>query len=495
MKNFDDIYNEEYLIMKQRWDLIDDLNGGIVNMRNSGTKWLPKTAGEKQDNTNTIYNRRLNSTKLIPFYTKSIENLISKPFGQPIILSEDAPKILEDYKWDIDLQGNDLDTFCRKFLKDALDKGLSHILVDYTKVDSDSNVTLSDIERFGLRPYFVHIQANQVVDWDSEFINGREVLTMVRYTFDVWERIEGKKTLVNKFKEIKNDGTYEVWYWNKNKGWELEEEGVLIDKNGQRFNHIPLYTFYTNKTSFMTARPYQEDLAYLQLNHYQVQSDLDNIIHWANTPILFGKNFKNNSYTDDDTTDDNITFGSGSIILGGPDSDIKFVEHTGAAIASGRQNIIDLQDQIIKLSMEPLTTQRSGSITATEIAVSKAEATASLKAIIGLLENTLEASIEGMSYYSNVFEASDISPGVIQINKDFGYSVDDVEHMNVLIQMYQQNVITNKTLLQEAKRRNIIAEDVDIDDEIELSTVDLEIFQNNNINQQNNDNDINNINE
>jgi hypothetical protein len=97
------------------------------------------------------------------------------------------------------------------------------------------------------------------------------------------------------------------------------------------------------------------DLAFLNVKHWQSQSDQDNILHVARVPILaiIGAD-----------EDDQIKIGQQAVKV--PlNGDIKFVEHTGKAIEAGHDSLEKLELQMIQTGAE-LLVMKPGQRTATE---------------------------------------------------------------------------------------------------------------------------------
>ena len=72
----------------------------------------------------------------------------------------------------------------------------------------------------------------------------------------------------------------EVESVNGKKSWQPHDEGLTS------LDVIPLATFYTKRTGFMMATPPLLELAYMNVKHWQSQSDQDNILHVARVPML-----------------------------------------------------------------------------------------------------------------------------------------------------------------------------------------------------------------
>ena len=113
-----------------------------------------------------------------------------------------------------------------------------------------------------------------------------------------------------------------------------------ISRDGRHgLGQVPLITFNVAPNGFMRCRPPLIDLAWLNLAHWQSSSDQRHILHVARVPILFGRALQ--------AGEGAIEVGPNRLILADdPAADLRFVEHSGAAIAAGRQDLIDLEDRM-----------------------------------------------------------------------------------------------------------------------------------------------------
>jgi len=440
----------EYETMRQHWALPDALLGGTYAMRKAGETFLPKHTVEES----AVYEKRLSKSVLFPGYGKTLDILVGKPFQQRLALAED--NIFSDWYDNIDLQGTDMHTFFRDVFKDAINRGKSHVLVDYIAGVEDA--TLADQTAGGFRPYAVHIRADQVIGWQSDVINGIETLTQVRYkyTAPVNSGEYGRK--LQEYIRVLRPGSFEDWMETETK-WELVSRGEILGAGGKPLNSIPIKTYYTNRTGFMTATPPLEDLAFLNSQHWQSSSDQFNILTWARVPLLFGQNMA----PADGEEHDPIQFGPNMMMEGPEASDLKYVEHSGAAITAGAEHNVTLENQMRVIGVEVLVTQRPGNVTATERAIQTAETNSTLKSYVIVFQEYIEQVLSDFG----LFDTRATNPGRVDLNTDFGFSLSTATDMATLIQMNQMGNISDETLLREAQRRHILSDDIVPKNELE----------------------------
>jgi hypothetical protein len=227
--------------------------------------------------------------------------------------------------------------------------------------------------------------------------------------------------------------------------WTLHEEGTTS------LSAIAVVAVYTNRTGFFVGLPVLSDLAEVNLAHWQSQSDQRNILHVARVPILFGAGFPDGG--------DPIEIGAARLIkVSEPTASLAYVEHSGAAIGAGRDDLKDLEFQMQVHGLE-LLTPKPGGQSATGAVIDQAKMNAPLAVIAQGLEDALENALQFMADYANL-----PTGGSVEINKDFNTGLSAADAITI-IAMRTAGVISNATVIREMQRRQILSDDLDPDDE------------------------------
>lgn len=439
--------NEAHLAMASRWDLINDLLGGTLAMRGANTKWLPREEGESQRS----YDSRLNRSFLYGAFADTIQKLSAKPFSKGIVVEEGLPDALADIVNDADLNGRDLSTFARQTFEDAVTYGLAHILVDYPAVDAGLN--LAEERASGVRPYFVAIKPTDMLAWQtSKEANGREKVTQIRFR-ENRTKFDGFEEKQEEIIRVIDEQGWQVWAKQDNE-WALESEGT------HTFGAVPLLTLYTNRKGFMVANPPLEDLAWLNLAHWQSLSDQRNILRFARMAILFGSGFSN------EEIENGVVIGASSLTAStNPDARLQYVEHSGKAIGTGEADLQKIEERMEVLGLQPLVAS-TGNATATARAMDEAKTHSNIQSWITALEDVLEKAYAMAGDWIGATLADDFT---VSVFKDFGVTLSADMDIKSLTAMKQAGMISHRTFLQEVKRRGLLDDAVNIDEEIELA--------------------------
>lgn len=417
--------------MSADWPTINALLGGTVAMRAAGKMLLPQWPNESQ----RAYDIRLAAATLFPAYARTIDVLSAKPFSRPIQYSEDMPSQIKAWTDDIDLEGRGLHNFAADSLEAALGKGICGILVEFPRTTATGRRI--DEKVAGVRPYFVHIKPEQFLGWRYRLVKGKPTLTQFRFLETVTEDAgEFGETDVEQVRVL-YPGRWEIYRENDKHEW------VIFDQGATTLPVIPFVPVYGQRTGFMTGVPPLRDVAYMNVEHWQSKSDQQTILHYARIPILtmIGGG-----------EDTQITIGGSQAVkvpLGG---DLKFTEHTGAAIGAGRQSLLDLQDQMRQAGAELLVIQPVKAVAQVE-----SENEAGLCALGRTtldLQDSLNQALWLMAQW--VHESTG---GTVEIYKDFGFNSLSEADADLLLKMATAGKLSDETFFDEARRRGLVAPD------------------------------------
>ncbi len=434
----------EYILMTKNWDLPDDLLEGTLAMRSAGTKWLPRETAEMDDK----YLARLNRSVLYNCYSDTLDKLVGKPFSKPVIVSG-LPEEFEEYLKDINGAGQRFHDFAKEVFREAVHCGLTHILVDYSR--SVGNETLAEEKEKGLRPFLVHISPKNLVGWNHEIVGNRPVLSEIRILEKQTVKSEQWDEEVKTFIRVIHPNDWQLWEKGK------DDTFILVDSGMLSLGAIPLVTVYFNRKGYLTGTPCLEDLAWMNLAHWQSYSDQRNILRFARTGLLFIKGLSDDELSKQVTVGPNQTFKTVN-----ENADMKFVElGTGGSITAGKDDLVDIESKMDRLGMRPLSA-RSGSDTATGKAIDEGNENTDIHSWISSAEVVLTSALELALEWKGIGPEEDFE---VKIFSEFALSVKADSDLRVLDAARARNDLTRRTYLQELKRRAVLGETVDIEAE------------------------------
>jgi len=353
------------------------------------------------------------------------------------------PDFIKDEVWpDIDRQGTSAEVFAQSWFRQGTSFGLSHVLIDSpATVDVK---TQADQTAAKLRPYAILLHPSRVLGW---LVNDRGEIEQLRVTFQREERGAFDVQLIEQIR------VYEpsiVRVFEKVKQADGKGEWAQVDDHDTAYPGIPIITFYTDRTGVMTADPPHRELAHLNAKHWRQGSGLDDLVETAMVPILAGIGLDDRQQ---------ITIGARSAINLPMGSDLKYIEHSGAAIGSGREHLHDIEDQMRKAGAK-LLTPTSATKTATQAGDDSARENSQLAGYIRKFEASFAMMLAVIARWRGQ-EAG----GTVELQPNLDPDPMPSESMNVLAKMVATGALSQETLFAEAKRRGMVSDAVQWEEE------------------------------
>ncbi len=225
--------------------------------------------------------------------------------------------------------------------------------------------------------------------------------------------------------------------------------GRKINEGNHDLGQVPFVPISANPTGFMTARPPLMDMAWLNLAHWQSASDQRHILHIARVPVLFGRGLQ--------MAERGLEIGPNRLILSDdPSADLKFVEHSGAAIAAGRQDLVDLEDRMAVMGLDVIA-RRPGTLTATARAIDNAQCHAALDAILTSLQSGMMAAF---AMAANWLGLPKQAAGTLVMPSHHPFLGAVEQHASWLLEARQSGELSKEQFLSEARRRGLLAPEV-----------------------------------
>lgn len=463
--------SSDYAAMADYWTMVDAILGGAETMRAAAQTYLPKFENEDQ----LQYDRRRKTAPFTNIYGDVSRNLSAKPFSRELTLKDGAPEQIETLAEDIDGQGNNLHVFAESAFQHGLDKAIDWILVDYTKTPAAEGtrpLSIAEERAIGARPYWVHISAERMLAAYSDRVNGQEVFVHARIAEPTVVRNGYGETTSNRVRVLNRDpradgsyaaATYEVFEEQENeakkKVW-VSIEGPFAITIGQ----IPLVPFVTGKRlgSSWRVRPPLRDIAHLQVDAYQQESNLKLVLEMAGYPMLAANGV--------DLRDPvkpgemvKVPVGPGAVLCAPPANDGKhgewtFIEPNSQSITALENHLEATQRNMRDLGMQPLTQANLTVITTANVSI---KAHSAVQAWALKLKDALEQALKFTAMWLGDASAA----AEIDIFTDFGVDAEADTELDSLLTAQKQGVLSKRTVQDEFKRRGVLSDNFDPDEE------------------------------
>lgn len=307
----------------KRWTYLRDHYEGGLGYLHKG--YLSRHERESDRN----FRRRLADSRYVNF-CKPINNLFAAYLWRRKPLRS-LPEAMTPLLGDVDRFGTDVNAFMRAVTTAAGVEGHGFILVDAPAAPRAASKVHA--EKMGIRPYFVHLLPQQVLDWEFELVDPARFGQL------------NQVVLVDPASEHGRVG-WRIWrpdVWETyraasgGRGFELVAEGE------NPLGTVPLICVYNLKQGLFVGESTIEDIAPLNHALYQKTSILDEAEYWAGFPQLV-------IFTDEEVAE--IELSQSRALQFRPGDEARFIEHSGAAVESLRTSVNDLKQNIFRIALK-----------------------------------------------------------------------------------------------------------------------------------------------
>ena len=441
--------SNDHIAMAPFWETAQDLTDGLEAIREKTTRYLPRFPNESA----TDYRFRCETSKFTNIYRDIIEGLSQKPFAKEIKLPDDTPPRVLEMKEDIDGRGNHLHQFASEAFFHGINKGIHWILVDYAKAEGLR--TVEDEARAGVRPYWVHVPAEKVIWVESEVIQGREQLSLVRI-----------KEAKDRIREFRREGSRVVWTVyvktdDDDKPWLVDDEGLIT------IGVIPMVPFATGRRKGSTWQfnlP-MKDAADLQVEHYQQETNLKHVKACAAFPMLAANGVEPQMIGDKPAK---VPVGPHGVLYAppnanGPHGSWEWIEPSAQTLKFLAEDVKETAKELREIGRQPLTAQ-SANMTVIGTAFAAAKGNSAVQQWALSLKDALENAFKLTAMWIGESHEPEVT-----IFTEFGVEDSGPEVPKLLLELRTADPpqISQQTLWEEYKRRGMLSAEFNHETEID----------------------------
>lgn len=450
--------------MSAAWTLISDVLAGASAIRAKGATYLPKYEGEDDPE----YRRRAQSAPWRPEFADALQALASKPFGKDVGLKEGVSERIKSLSEDIDGRGNSQTAFARETFGKGIAKGLHVILVDYPAMHEGEEgeaprrpLTIAEEQAAGVRPYWIQVQADDVLALYTRWDGGREIIEHFRFREFVTERDGFGERVVERVR-VYEPGLWEVWEQDQNKDWQRIANGKIA-RGPKNANSVPAVLFFTGeRLGELRVKPPLEELAHCQIELYQALSRQDEVLTFASSPMLTANGMSQPQ--DAQGRPVTVSVGPKSVLFapGGAEGNTPswaYINPDASNIEQIRAHVTSIISDMRRLGMQPLT-QHSGTPTATGQSIEAARAHSAVQAWALGLKDALEQA------YVFTAEWLGEDAGVeVDVSTDFSVVPFAQAPLQALKEARTAKDISQRTFWDGLRRFDVLPQDFDPDGE------------------------------
>ena len=419
--------------MEPHWGLIETLLGGTRAIRKGHRKFLPQEPREQDSS----YDVRLQRSVLSPYYVR-LERMLAGMLTRKPVRLDDVSDVIREQLFDVDLQGNDLNQWLYNTSRVALRYGHVGVLVDAPKAGETG------------RPYWAHYSPRDILGARYELADGKQRLTQLRLSekIIVPEGLYGEKEVDQV--RVLTPGAFELHQKDK-KG-----DFVVVDEGATSLSEIPFSVAYSNRLGLMESLPPLADIAELNLQHYQVQSDLSNQLHISAVPMLAIYGFPQSA--------EEISAGPGEALALPTEARSEYIEPSGNSYEAQFKQLDRIAEQINALGLASILGSKLSAETAEAKRIDRSQGDSTMMVVAQQMQDLIDNCLRFQAEYMQEPNA-----GSSLVNRDFMGIRLDPQEIQAMLQLYTAGTITQETLLLQLEAGEVLGDDFDVEAELEAT--------------------------
>lgn len=414
-------------------------------------KYLHQEPGEPD----SAYASRLSRSTYTPVFRDAIRAFAGLLGNYQEI---DLPATVENNIDNVDMMGSSLSKFLNDLDQIVLRDGGAAVLVEMPPEQVELESALEETEE-GRRPYLLHIERQNIINWRTTMSGGREVVEQaVIRTLEERVSEEGEfGTHLEPVYVLLLPGRF-VKYEMRRGASDTKWQMVKIAEGETSLPIVPLVWMGATGSRFGVGSIPLLGLADLSLQHYQIRSDLSELLHKCAMPVPVRKG----ASTDAHGRPAPLTIGPNTAIDLPNEGDFSFAEPSGSSLQRHQEEITHVEVLMDRSSLSFMY-GGSGTRTATEVALQGAQIQAQVKTLIENKESAVDMMVRLWSSYTaeKISQESgiDVSDSLIQRPLE-------AQEVQSYLNLFGENAISHQTLLEELQRGHALSQEIDIEEEI-----------------------------
>ena len=425
--------NTSWVNMEPHWGLIETLLGGTYKIRKGHRKFLPQEPRELDE----AYDNRLQRSALAPYYIR-LERMLAGMLTRKPVRLDDVSDVIREQLFDVDLQGNDLQTWLFQTSRICIRYGHVGVLVDAPASGKNG------------KPYWVSYTPRDILGWRTELKDGKQELTQLRLQekIVVPDGLYGEKQVEQV--RVLTPGAFEIHQKDQQGDFKVVEEGRTS------LSEIPFSVAYSNRMGVLESIPPLADIAELNLQHYQVQSDLSNQLHISAVPMLAIFGFPQSA--------EEISAGPGEALALPEGASAQYIEPAGNSYDAQFRRLEQIASQINELGLAAVLGSKLVGETAEAKRIDRSQGDSTMMVVAQQMQDMIDNCLRFHAEYMQEPNA-----GSSLVNRDFmGTRLEPLE-IQALLQLYTAGTITQETLLLQLEAGEVLGDDFDVENELEAT--------------------------
>jgi len=467
--------------MSADWIRARDVLAGEDAVKAAGERYLPKLDSQSQDEFVAYRNRAafFNATgRTLDGYSGLIFR--RAPFVKVPEQKSALGIALAGFVNDADMLGTSLYSYAKNVVNEVIGVGRAGTLVDWE----------GDFEN---RAYASLYQAEQIINWRVERVNGRNVPTLIvlketgvdQSAFTdgfVYENVEqirvlklvatasANKASTNTAAKNAQQFTYqvEIWQPKDTKKKSAKGEWVLIETRtplrlGKPLPLIP-FLFHGPRNSLPTVDKLPlSDLIPVNLDHYRLDADYKHGMHFTALPTAWVSGFDKTS---------SLRIGSSSAwVSETPGATAGFLEFTGQGLSTFERAMDRDEKLLAVLGSRLLESQKKVGETAQAIELRQSGENSVLANVATSVSESLTQILRWVYWWNSTEETPELVTDALvmfSLNTDFTTAGMDSNELREIVAAWQAGAISQDTMLELFRKGEILPDGRSNQDELAL---------------------------
>lgn len=427
------------------WNLLDTHGRG-----SSKAKYLAQEPAEPKK----AYESRLNRSTYTPIYRDSIRayaGLLSR------FQLMEPPASMAAVESNIDLQGSSIHSFWNRCDEHAIRDGGVFIMVDMMPELTDTSNFL-DQQKDGRHPYLILIERKDVINWSIEYRGGREFVrhATIRQIKSVPDPAGYGVKLEPHYYVLKPNLVEEYRLEKKDNKWYQ----IKIDSMPTTLPVVPLVWYGASTSRFAQGDLPMNGLAELSIQHYQMRSDLTELLHKCAMPVPVRKGAPVGV---DGRTAPLVLGPNTAVDLPAEGGEFNFAEPTGRSIERHQAEITHIEGLMDRSGLNFL--YGANIKTATEASLRASQVASQVASLVRNKVSSFNTVMRLWAAYSGELMALTPESG-IALNDSLINRPIDPSGMAQLVNLHNAGLLSKTTILDELQRGGVLDPDLKVDDEL-----------------------------
>ena len=440
------------------WHMLDGTYSGFnAPGKTVKEKYLHKEPAEP----GRAYDERLHRSTYAPIYRDSIRAYAGLLNRFQLI---DPPPSLAESEKDVDLHGESIQSFWNRCDERVLRDGGVFVMVDMTKTNESTNF-LDELES-GVRPYLLMVDRIDVINWSVTHENGREKVqhATIRQIRQV-PSSDGFGVEIQPVYHVLRPGLVQTYTLKKIDGkWSQQK----IEEVTTSLPIVPLVWYGAASSHFAQSEQPLLGLAELSIQHFQMRSDLQELLHKCAMPVPVRTGAK----VGPDGQPVPLVLGPNTAVdLDSEGGRFEFAEPSGKSLERHQEEIRHVEELMDRSGLNFL--YGANIKTATEASLRASQVASQVAALVRNKITSFDTVMKLWAAYSGELRSltseSGISLNDSLINRPLGAS-----EIAQMVNLYSQGLISKRTVLDELQRGGVLDPDLRVDEEIARTDEDRE---------------------